>query len=77
MTYEERQLFIYSILERLNEQWENDQSVRINNEISKIDPEVLEYLSFVIEKFGLDDENDPTKKVLKLEFFYILAMNYN
>jgi len=48
LSYEERQLFIYSILERLNEQWENDQSVRINNEISKIDPEVLEYLSFVI-----------------------------
>jgi hypothetical protein len=34
-------------------------------------------MSFIIEKFGLYDGNDPTKKSTKLEFFYILALNFN
>lgn len=36
----------------------------------------MSFISELAYNFGFDDNNRPDSKVLKLEFFYILAINY-
>lgn len=37
---------------------------------------MVSFISELAYNFGFDDNNRPDSKVLKLEFFYILAINY-
>ena len=37
---------------------------------------MVSYIAEVTYEYGFDDNNRPDCKILKLEFFYILAINY-
>ena len=48
----------------------------MSNEIAKISVYTVYLLGELVAKYGFDDMERAEYKVLKLEFYYILALNY-
>ena len=67
---------LYLGIDHVNRDWEKQQELS-NAEIIKINPFIVSFLTELSFHFGFDDEGRADYKVLKLEFYYILAINFN
>lgn len=54
-------------------EWKGEQG-RTMNSIAKINPFTVSFIAEMADEFGFEDSKE--NKVVKLEFFFILAVNY-
>ena len=72
----EKMELLYLGIDHVNREWEKQQELS-NAEIIKINPFIVSFLAELSFKFGFEDDGRAEYKVLKLEFYYILAINFN
>ena len=76
MKPEERSEFLFGVVDTATHDWESKQSLLLGHEIALINVHVVRLLADFVMAFDFSDEGRAEFKVLKLEFFYVLALNY-
>lgn len=72
---EEKLELLYVSIDHVNREWEKQQELS-NAEIVKINPFIVSFIAEISYHFGFEDEGRADYKVLKLEFFYIMGINF-
>ena len=67
---------MFGIVDTATHDWESKQSLLLGHEIAPISIHAVRLLADFTSSFGFSDEGRAEFKVLKLEFFYVLALNY-